>query len=630
MVLKERQPSPGSHLSMQNWKDGVFHNPSAPYLEGDLQHLGSTVRLWLRLPEHSPVTEVYLRCSPDGEEHTVAAHRQGGRSGYRCHWWAVEVPVSNPRFHYRFLLRTTEGVWWYTAGGLTRSAPTYQLDFQHLAERPRESWLDQAVFYQIFPDRFAAGDPAGKQTSFDHLVDGKPAIVKAWGELPDESQGAREFYGGDLLGIIDKLPYLEQLGVNALYLNPIFTAPSSHKYDVASYREVDPHFGGDAAFIKLRRATQERGMRMMLDIVPNHCGVEHPWFQEAQRDLSTPSADFFTFHNHPHDYEAWLGIKSLPKLNYQSLRLREEMYLGKDSVFRHWLKPPFEIDGWRLDVANMLARSGSEHLGHKVLRGIRRAVKSENPAAYLLGENFFDASAYLQGDQLDASMNYRGFMMPLYHWLTGRDYHSFLGREWGDSHPLSTLDLESYWRNFRASVPWAVTRHQFNLLDSHDTPRLLRFVGGHRESAAVARFLLFTYPGVPCLYYGDEVGLDGGRDPDNRRCMPWDEEHWDHEVLEQTRVLCKARKSLPALASGAYQALLTSEQTLGFLRESSGQRVLAVARRADDSVRSIPVEAGAIPDGAVFADRISGRSATVQNGHLPIHSGWTQLWVEVS
>lgn len=614
---------------MVSWHEGVFHSPGEIYLDGKLGGLGATLKLALRVPVEAPVEGVYLRFSPDGEEEILAARPGSERAGYHCRWWEVEVQPRNPRFHYRFLLKTSEGVWWFSSAGLSRALPTDHTDFQLLVERAAESWLDRAIFYQIFPDRFAMGNPAHRVKSGGHLVDGKPAVARKWGELPDERQGAREFFGGDLEGITQKLSYLDgRLGVNALYLNPIFTAPSSHKYDVASYHEVDPHLGGEAAFLELRRASKERGMRLILDVVPNHCGVEHPWFQAALRDAHAETAEYFTFHSHPESYESWLNIASLPKLNYHSHKLKEAMYLGEDSVFRRWLKLPYEIDGWRLDVANMLARQGLHHLGHKVLRGIRRAVKEVSPSAYLLGENFFDASSYLQGDQLDACMNYRGFMMPLYHWLAGRDYPAFLGREWGDTHPLASRDLELQWRSFRATVPWAVTRHQMNLLGSHDTPRLRRLVDGKPGKASVAAFLLFTYPGVPCVYYGDEVGLDGGRDPDNRRCMPWDERLWDEQSLNLWIDLIRLRKSLPALALGGYQSLLAAEHTVAFLRESRGSRAVAVARREPDSVSHVPVGAGAIPDGARFRDALGRSTATVEGGLLPIHGGLTQLWVE--
>lgn len=610
-----------------NWKEGVFHNPSGIYLEGVPQGIGSTVKVRLRCPHESPILGVYVRCAPDGEQEMHAGYTVPEMTGWECRWWEVPLPLRNHRLHYRFYLSTQEGGYWLTASGLVRSVPTDHTDFVILADQHHSHWLDQSVFYQIFPDRFCDGDPSNNVRSGSYQLSGKPVVERRWGDLPNVHQGGREFYGGDLQGITQKLDYLSQrLGVNGLYLNPICTAPSSHKYDVASYSEVDPHFGGDAAFFEMKRAMEARSMRLILDIVPNHCGEEHPWFRQAQKDPQAETAEFFTFHDHPQGYEAWLGIQSLPKLNYASLKLREVMYAGPNSIMRSWLRPPWNIDGWRIDVANMLARGGAVQLGHKVLRGMRRAVKEENPEAYLLGENFFDASSTLQGDQLDATMNYRGFMMPLYHWLTGQDYDAVFERQWADRYPLSGADLEAQWRYWRATVPWAVTRSQFNLLGSHDTPRLLNLVGGDRTKAAVARLILFTYPGVPCIYYGDEQGLPGGRDPDNRRTMNWDELTWDQELLGDWSRLVALRKESEALGRGSIQNLYCQGHTLAFLRETREERCLVVARRASDDCRAIPTWPAAIPDGLNFREFFSGAQARTENGQLTIPAAACQIW----
>ena len=196
-----------------------------------------------------------------------------------------------------------------------------------------------------------------------------------------------EFFGGDLAGIEAHLDHLVDLGVNAIYLNPIFATRSNHGYDITDYDHVAEHFGGDAALVALRRATAERDIRLILDIAPNHVGVEHPWFQAAQADREASTAPYFVFRDHPDDYESWLGVGSLPKFDYRSEALREAMYAGPDAVLRHWLRPPFSVDGWRIDVANMLGRLGPVQLGPEVARGMRAAVKAEDPDAYLLGEH---------------------------------------------------------------------------------------------------------------------------------------------------------------------------------------------------------------------------------------------------
>jgi alpha-glucosidase len=603
---------------------GVFHNPSGVYLEQGPESL----LLRLRTSLGAPIKQVFLRCAPDGEQQMLEVEPAPPRAGWHCQWWEISLKLHSPALSYRFFLITDKGCYWLTAVGLLRHLPTDHHDFQVVADPERCQWLEQSVFYQIFPDRFCDGDPSNNVRTGQYQLDGKDVVARPWGALPDATQGSREFFGGDLQGIEQKLDYLSQrLGVNGIYLNPIGTAPSNHKYDVASYTEVDPHLGGEEAFLGLKRAMEQRQMRLMLDIVPNHCGVQHPWFQAALADPEAETAEFFTFNPHPQDYECWLGVRTLPKLNYASELLRQRMYSGPDSIMRHWLRPPYRIDGWRIDVANMLGRSGQQQLGHKVIRGMRKAVKEENPDAYFLGENFFDASSYLQGDELDATMNYRGFMMPMFHWLTGQDFEAAFGRSWGDLHPLSSEDLETQWRTWRATVPWAATRIQFNLLDSHDTPRLLHLVNGDQDKADVARLLLFTYPGVPCLYYGDEIGLDGGKDPDNRRTMNWDESNWNLDELKRWSQLIGLRKDSTALGRGSFQMLCAQHDTLAFLREDGTRRCLVVARRALDEVTHISVEAAGVPDGTPFREFFSGEEQHVLLGHLEIRACLTQIWM---
>ena len=412
---------------------------------------------------------------------------------------------------------------------MTRHAPTDATDFAILANYQAPSWVQESVFYQIFPDRFFDADPSNNVYANEYTCHGKTVVARSWGERPrpHSESGASEFFGGDLQGITQQLPYLEDLGVSALYLTPIFTAPSNHKYDVADYFSVDKHFGGDGALVELRTALDARGMRLMLDIVPNHSGSTNDWFLDAQADLSSATADFYTFYNHPEAYEAWFGIKSLPKLNYRSERLRDYMYAGENAVMRYWLRPPFRIDGWRIDVANMLGRQDEVQLGHKIGRGMRRAVKAEKPDAYLIGEHFFDGTAHLQGDELDAVMNYQGFTFPVLQWLAHFDSAKVWRREWPDRSYISADVMAAQWQAFLAVVPWQIALQQFNLLDSHDIPRILTHVGEDVARGLIAVALLMTFPGVPCVYYGDEIGMVGASDPDNRRCMIWDESEWN-------------------------------------------------------------------------------------------------------
>lgn len=587
------------------------------YVEPQALRLGEVVTIRLRVHPQAPIERVLLRACPDGEQAFV--EMQPREVNAVCRWWEAKLKVTMPLLGYRFLLFTTDGVWWYNGSGLQRHVPTDLEDFKLLADYAAPAWVRTAVFYQIFPDRFADGDPASNVRDGEWNYDGHLARARQWGEPLSNIPHADmvEFFGGDLQGVEQHLDDLIDLGVNALYFTPIFTSYSDHRYDVVDYENVDPHLGGDAALISLRHVTRERGLRIMLDIVPNHCGVRHPWFQAALKDPFAPTADFFTFHQHPDQYESWLGVRSLPKLNYRSAALRHVMYEGPQAIFRKWLREPYAIDAWRIDVANMLARQGADQLGVEIGQGIRRAVKEENPQAYLLGENFFDGTAQLQGNIWDAVMNYAGFAHPLWYWLGG-----FFVRQHSEPYfaasdvPWSTPALIDTWQAYRAAVPWVIAQQQFNLLGTHDTARIAHVTRHDPQLTRLAVALLMTYVGVPNIYYGDEIGLCD----DARACMNWDRSSWDQGLRAFYQTLIRLRKTSPALIDGGFQVLSIEEDTFAYLRDSDHEFIVVVAYRgsANRSASPLPVAHGAIPDGTEFVDVINGVRASVVNGHLPL------------
>jgi alpha-glucosidase len=308
------------------------------------------------------------------------------------------------------------------------------------------------------------------------------------------------------------------------------------------------------------------------------------------------------------------------------------MYAGANSVFRHWLCPPYSADGWRIDVANMLARQGADQLGLEVGRGIRQVVKAENSQAYLMGENFFDASSQLQGDCWDGVMNYSGFALPLRDWLG--PVMVFVP---GQSQPIntgnsiSTRALVESWGGFRAAVPWVVACQQFNLIGSHDTPRALALLGGNRDLFHLAVVFLFTYPGVPSIYYGDEIGLGDGQELNPRLCMSWDPYTWDTELLTFYKVLIRLRRTSPALMDGGFQVLFIEDDTLVYQRDANEEIILVVARRGNITrpAGPIPVWHGAIPDGTEFEELFSHQHNSVRNGKFPLPElpPGAQVWV---
>lgn len=602
--------------------DSVHHDGSPSYVRGphppDLT-IGDQVTLRLRAATEARIERVLLRTEPDGEQHLLPmqVEEQGEGNGV-ARWWQLRLEVTMPVTAYRFLLFTSYGAWWYNGSGLHQSMVTDAEDFRLLAGYTAPTWVWDSVFYQIFPDRFADGDSSNNVRQGEFVYWGVEARQRSWGSPPSTWPAAMvEFYGGDLRGIEQRLDYLQELGVNALYLNPIFSALSNHRYDVIDYRQVDPHLGGNGALVSLREATKRRDIRYILDIVPNHTGVMHPWFQAAQANPSAPTAEFYTFFQHPDAYASWLGHRSLPKLNYRSERLRQEMYAGEDSVLRRWLKEPYRADGWRIDVANMLGRQGQTQIGVEVCRGIRRAVKEVAPQAYLLGENFFDASEHLQGDMWDGVMNYSGFLKPLVFWVSqfevrhhGEPREVLSGGRW----PTQAL-LES-WCSFRASIPWAIARQQFNLLGSHDTMRILDVVGGNDTLNRLVVAVLMTYPGVPCVYYGNEVGLRGHI----RAPMPWSRDAWNQDLLAYYQKLIRLRRTSHALRGGGFQVLMQEEDSFAYLRDVEEEQIVVLVNRGPSARPAgvIPVAHGAIPDGAEMLDVIGGIRSRVERGFLTV------------
>jgi len=608
-------------MSNTHWTGAVHHDGSALYVSNPMPKLGDVVQIYLRTPKDAPIERIFLRTAPDGENHLEEMKHHSHHSNYQL--WVANLPITMPSTPYRFVIVSpTEGFYFYTALGISHVNGPEWFDFKLLANFSAPSWLPDTVFYQIFPDRFCNGDSSltpkpGEWSKRQHTV-----TIQNWDEAPKphSETGNLNFFGGDLVGIQQKLDYIQALGITAIYLTPIFTSNSNHRYNIHDFYEIDPHLGGEQALINLREEMHKRGMKLILDVTPNHTGDKHVWFLAAQADANAETADFFTFYNRPDDYLAWLGVRSLPKLNYKSEKLRQWMYEDEDSVLRHWLKEPYKIDGWRLDVLNMTARQGNLQVNHKVGRGMRKAVKETNPEAYLFGEHFFDGTSNLQGDELDATMNYQGFNIPIWNWLGGY----YLGQDAEPNRPryyTPTSAFVEQLTQFRASVPWVIARQQFHQLGSHDTTRILNVLDHDKNLVKLGVALLLSYPGVPCIYYGDEIGLEGKRDPDNRRTMPWDEEKWDKDLLAYHQKWIAFRKSAPALIHGGHQDLYASGDVWAFLRQSKEQRLLIIGKRNKSAVNvhHIPVWHGGYADGTHLKEVFTGQEVTVKNGEIVVN-----------
>jgi len=424
-------------------------------------------------------------------------------------------------------------------------------------------WVKDAIFYQIFPDRFAQSD---------RVV--KPSNLEPW-DTPPTPHG---FKGGDLLGVVEHLDYLEELGITTIYFNPIFQSASNHRYHTHDYYHVDPLLGGNDALRELIDAAHARGIKIVLDGVFNHASRGFFQFNHIlECGEQSPYIDWFTIkgfplnafdHSQKPNYDAWVGLHALPELNTANPQVREFIF----DVAEHWIK--LGIDGWRLDVPYEIDDDA-------FWQAFRSRVKAANPEAYIVGEIWHESQRWLQGDQFDAVMNY----------IQTRAAISFFGAKsvaplWpgGGFPPLSPLTAQEFAEAIEAMLAlydWEITTAQMNLLSSHDTPRFVNMVQGDTSALKLAMLFQMTMPGVPTVYYGDEIGLTGGYDPGSRGAIPWDRARWDMDLFDYVRASIRLRKEHPALRRGTYNTLLADGELYAFERVYDNERLVVAFNTAD-------------------------------------------------
>ena len=440
--------------------------------------------------------------------------------------------------------------------------------------RTRPAWAKDAVFYQIFPDRFARSDRVPK-----------PDNLLSWHSAPTQ-QG---YHGGDLLGIVEHLDHLADLGVNALYLNPIFQSACNHRYHTHDYYQVDPLLGGNDALRELVDALHARDMRIILDGVFNHSsrgffqfndilenGPHSPWLSWFHID-GWPVSGYDG--RRPSNYRAWIGNRALPKFNTDNPQVRE--YLMQ--VGEYWIRE-FHIDGWRLDVPDEITTPG-------FWEEFRCRVRAVNPKAYIVGEIWHAVPDWLRGDRFDATMNYV-FAAAVIAFMAGNRVPARLVAD-RSYDPYPGIDAPEFGHRIEkllAEYDWETTQVQFNLLDSHDAPRVLSLARGDKATLRLATFFQMTFPGTPSIYYGDEIALPGTRrydrpyrDQDVRRPFPWhDESTWDRETLDYFRRVIALRHAHPALRRGKFHQIHAQNRQYAFIRRDDTETLLVVINASDD------------------------------------------------
>jgi alpha-glucosidase len=564
------------------------HDGSALLVDEREPALGDTVRVTVRVPHAYPVRAVHVRAVRDGEPAWTEAALTGGDA--HDGEWRADLHVANPVTPYRFLLDLGPRRYaWLNGTGVHEREVSDAFDFRLTAHGASPGWIADAVIYQVFCDRFARSERA-------------PRDVPAWAVPADWSDPVVErgphtplqFFGGDLWGVAKRLDHVKDLGADVVYLTPFFPAASNHRYNASSFDRVDPLLGGEEALAHLVAEAHRMGLRVIGDLTLNHSGDTHEWFQRACEDPDADEAGYYAFRRHPDDYECWLGEPSLPKFDFSSPRLRQRLVEGPDSVVGRWLRGPGGLDGWRIDVANMMARLGAFDRNHDVARIVRATARAANPEAYLLGEHFHDASVDLAAGGWDGVMNYAGFLRPVWSWLNaGGAGHPFLGMP-VDVPSVGGAAAVATMREALAVAPWQAVARSATLLGSHDTPRV-RTVLGSDERVAAAIGLLATYPGVPLVFAGDEFALEGIDGEDARKPMPWGDRRSErHPTRAVYRELLGLRRRNPALRRGGLRWAHASDDAMAFLREDADQRLLVLVTRA---AASVPLPSTIVRDG---------------------------------
>lgn len=626
-----------------------------------------TVKIRLRTGKGS--LRVSLHPFTGAEETEVIRMERAEEEDYFDYYEGM-IKLTDQPVRYYFEIEDGESVCYYTKAGAV-DKPQDKFFFNITPGFQTPEWAKGAVIYQIYVDRFCNGDASNDVENREYFYVGD-YVKKAedWYQYPS-AVGIREFYGGDLAGIMKKLGYLKDLGVEVLYLNPIFVSPSNHKYDTQDYDYIDPHFGvveedceeampegvydnrqayrykkrvtsrvnlekSNELFAKLVALAHENGMKVILDGVFNHCGSFHKWLDregiyEGEKDFAvgaywekiSPYRDYFNFREEgwPENksYDGWWGYETLPKLNYEgSEKLQEEIL----AIGAKWVSPPYNCDGWRLDVAADLGLTRG--FNHKFWKDFRRSVKEANPEAVILAEHYGDSREWLMGDEWDTVMNYDAFMEPLTWFLTGMEKHS---DSYEESLYNSGAAFEGLMKNAMASFQTSSLLTAMNELSNHDHSRFLTrtnkkvgrtaTLGPKAAESGINKGVLkeavtvqMTWPGAPTVYYGDEAGLCGFTDPDNRRSYPWGRE--DMDLIAFHKDIIGIHKAYEALKTGSHLMLHTGYGYLCYGRFDKQDKFI-IALNNTEAPMAVDIEAWRI--GIKDTDTLSRLILTTAEGH---------------
>lgn len=583
----------------EEWLKSVYSDGSCNFVSNPTPKKGDRVRIALQIQDDAPVTNVLFQGKRNGVGHPVKMLEVSVINGLRR--YEAEVTIWEKEYTYFFIISTAYCIYYYNQEGILNYIPDESRNFRILTDYVQPEWVKNAVFYQIFPERFCNGDDSISVKDGEYTFDGyKTTKVKDWNAEPAPYEEAHclDFYGGDLIGVRKKIPYLKKLGITAIYMNPIFYAATVHKYDCLDYFHVDPHFGGDEALAELIKELHENGIKIILDVSINHTGTANRWFNRkglffpiSEGAYNNPRAkerDFYFFDKN-NNYKAWFDVPTLPTLNYSSQKLRNRLYRDKDSVVKKWLREPYATDGWRFDVADTMARNDAMQLHHEVWPEIRHSIKEENPQAYILAEDWTDCTDFLNGNEWDSPMNYYGSCRAIRGFYGQVDFHnSHIPELKAVRYRWQAKDFAACITKYISRLPFVIQQNLFNLLDSHDISRFHNDKEMKNDYVRGAVIMIFTLPGCTSVYYGDEADIDG-RLYTNEGCrytMPWDKDIEETSSYKLYSTLCKIKTNEPAFKDGGFKVVWAEEYVISYARFTADQVYFTVAS-SDEKDREI-------------------------------------------
>jgi alpha-glucosidase len=555
-------------------KNKPHHDGSDLYVSNSAPKIGDKITLKVRVPNDYLFEKAMLRIYHDGEPRIF--EMKLAKKGTIESWYQTTVEILNLQNSYRFAFIGHAKYEYLNARGLFDHDVHSNNDFQIVAIPANPAWIYSSVFYQIFPDRFAKSGKVNITPDW--------AYPREWNLLP-RGRGkytGQELYGGDLYGVEEHLDHITELGANGIYFTPIFPSRSNHRYDATSFDHVDSILGGDKAFQSLIKVSKKNGIRILGDLTSNHCGAGHDWLAKAKKDKKSKERSYFFWDKSiKWGYVGWYGLESLPKLNYASKALRKAVYEGKNSIVKKWISPKFGMAGWRIDVGNMTGVQGAENHHVEVMRGIRNAMQEVNPDTWLVAENGDFIASDLDGLGWQGAMNYQGFMRPFWNWINRNPEITggFQGLPFAMP-KINGKQLVASIQEFNSSIPWRSLTASMMLLDSHDTARFRTVVLGDIAAHKTAMTMMLSYPGVPSIFAGDEIGLEGSWGEDARRTINWDDRSsWDVDFFVEVKKLVKLRKTQDALINGGLRWVSVGSDFIAYLRESKKQSILVLVSR---------------------------------------------------